>query len=554
MELPENWQDIRQDVLIRDSYRCIKCNSTDNLHVHHIHQKYFGGSHKLSNLITLCDKCHSDQHIELQVGLSRKSFEFVVYNFHKLLSLLSTHKKPVINYHPLLRIITGNSKFRKGQKEIIDEIMQGKNVLIIRPTGSGKSLLYQLPSLIADDPSIVICPLKALMKDQVEKLWKRGIPVTFLNSDISKEEKEERIRLFQNNAFKLIYLAPERFDNNLILNNDEIQKLTKVKIKYLIIDEAHNIEDWGYSFRENYQKIDKIKKYYNNPQIIALTATATPDMRKEIIESVNIENPKIFIQGFERPNIIINVVKVKNRNPRSELNDKINEILTLLRFIDSSKKTIIYVPTLKIGNILCERLRKSKYNIGFFNGQLEPKEKAFIQNRFTGLFEPVLNLLVSTNAFGMGVDIPNIRYIIHWSQPKSLNSYYQEIGRAGRDNKPSLAILLKVKGDESLITFMINKTLETSNLSTEQKRLRSSIENNELAKVLKFTYHDKCLRIFIHNYFGSEFTSSRKPFFIRLIFKLFNIKFMDIKYCCTNCDKLYKRPKLRRVFNLVNKF
>lgn len=554
MELPENWQEIRQNVLIRDSYRCIKCNSTDNLHIHHIYQKYFGGSHQLSNLITLCDKCHSDQHIELQVGLSRKSFEFVVYNFQKLISFFSDNKNIPINYYPLLRLLTGKSSFLNGQKDVIDEILKGKNVLVIRPTGSGKGLIYQLPSLISKEPSIIIEPLKALMKDQVEKLWKRGIPVTFINSDLSKIEKEERIKLFQKNAFKLLYLAPERFDRNLIFNEDEINRLTNIKIKYLIIDEAHIIEEWGYSFREIYREIDKIKRLYNNPQIIAGTATATPYVRNEIIDSVNIDNPKIFIQGFDRPNIIIHVTKIRNRNPKYELSDKIRELLYLLGSIDQSKKTIIYVPTIKIGNKILERLQTKNYQVEFFNGKLDSKQKSDIQNRFTGISEPKFNLLVSTNAFGMGIDIPNIRYVIHWTQPKSINSYYQEIGRAGRDKNPSLAILLKVNQDENLINFMIRKTLENSKLSPDKKRTRYTIEKNELKKILDFAKFDKCLRKYIHEYFGSNYTSPKKSFLVRLFYYLFNRKQKDIKYCCTNCDRLYNSRKLKKVFRMVNKF
>ena len=549
--LPNNWQKIRKEVLKRDNFCCLVCGSKENLHVHHLYPKYFGGSHQLSNLTTLCDKCHATRHIEQQVRLARRSIEFLQYNLRKLMVLFKYGKMPVVNYAPLLRMLTGKSKFFPGQKEVIEKIFEGNDVLVIRPTGSGKSLIYQFPAVIAKKPSIVISPLKALMKDQVENLFARGIPVTFINSDISKEEKMNRLDFFQKGAFKLLYLAPERFDKNILANPQEIQKIKEVKIKYLIIDEAHNIEDWGHTFRQNYQRLNEIKRLFGNPQTIALTATATPYVRKEIVKSLAMSKPEVFVQGLDRPNIVLHVERIYGRK---EFDLKYEFISYLLQYINAERKTIIYVPTIKIGNSLLERLRELKFDVEFFHSQLETLKKTNIQNRFTNLAKPHLDLLISTNAFGMGIDIPNIRFVIHWTLPKSLNSYYQEIGRAGRDKNPSLAILLKSERDENLIHFMIKKSIENANLSHNEKQNRLVVEKAELQKMVEYSKNDKCLRSFIHTYFQADFNRIQRSVFVRLLYFLFGAVKKDYKYCCTNCDSLMRKNKLLKVIKFVNRF
>jgi len=551
--LPNNWEEIRQKVLKRDSFKCVKCNTERELHVHHIHPKYFSGSHELSNLITLCAKCHSERHIEQQIKLARKSIEFVSFMFRKLIASIKNSSYPIINYYPLLRLLTNSSSFLTGQREVIEEILKGNNVVVIRPTGSGKSLIFQLPAIISNKPSIVISPLKALMKDQVENLWRRGIPVTFINSDITRQEKEERIELFKRGAFKLLYLAPERYDLDLISNPEEIKKITSIEIKYLIIDEAHNIEDWGYSFRLNYRRINAIKSLYGNPQIIATTATATPYVRQEIINSLELDNARVFVQGIDRPNLILHVEYIRESYRRAEFNTKCQKIVYLLNQIDPLKKAIIYVPTIKIGNQLLAKLKKKGFEVEFFNGKLDTPTKTQIQNRFSDLAAPPLNLLIATNAFGMGIDISNIRFVIHWLQPKSLNSYFQEIGRAGRDKKPALAILLKIDKDEGLINFMIEKSIENSNLTWQEKQNRIRLEKNELQEIVRFTKYEKCLRKYIHFYFGAEFKPAKRFLFSRLLYILFGRIEKDYRYCCTNCDRLFKHKKLLKAIQFVNR-
>ncbi len=551
--LPENWEEIRQQVLKRDSFNCVKCSSSQELHVHHIHPKYFGGSHELSNLITLCAKCHSERHIEQQARLARKSIEFVSFSLRKFIASIKNSSYPIINYYPLLRLLTNSSSFRTGQREVIEEILKGNNVIVIRPTGSGKSLIFQLPAIISNEPSIVISPLKALMKDQVENLWRRGIPVTFINSDITRQEKEERIEFFQRGAFKLLYLAPERYDLSLISNPEEIKKLTSVKIKYLIIDEAHNIEDWGHSFRLNYRRINEIKNLYDNPQIIATTATATPFARQEIINSLELDNPHVFVQGIDRPNLVLHIEYIRRSHRRAEFNTKCQKIIQLLNQIALKKKTIIYVPTIKVGNLLLNVLMEKGFSVEFFNGKLNTLDKTQIQNRFSNVAAPPLNLLIATNAFGMGIDIPDIRFVIHWVQPKSLNSYYQEIGRAGRDKKPALAILLKTDEDEGLINFMLEKSIENANLKPQEKPKRLQVEKGELQEIVRFAKFEKCLRKYIHNYFEAEFKPAKRFFLLRLMYLFFGRIGKNYKYCCTNCDKLYRSKKLFKAIQFVNR-
>ena len=256
------------------------------------------------------------------------------------------------------------------------------------------------------------------------------------------------------------------------------------------------------------------------------------------------EDPKVFLLDFDRPNIIIHIEKTSIKSKEAKL-------LDILHNIDRSKKTIIYVPTIKIGNALLESLRRNGFDTEFFHGRLDNIIKASIQDRFSDRQKPFLNLIIATNAFGMGIDIKNIRFIVHWSLTKSLNSYYQEIGRAGRDNKVSLAILLHASSDTSLIRFIINTSIESANISPNEKAKRKNIEYNELEQILKFIANKNCLRKYIHEYFGSEYTRIKKSFFLRVLYSIIGIKIKE-NYCCTNCDKLYKKRKLLKVINLVN--
>lgn len=392
--LPDNWYEIRVQVLERDGHQCIRKrpDCTANLDVHHIHPKYFGGSHNLSNLITLCDRCHSARHIQLQVSLARRVVQRTALAFRRFIAAISAQPQP-LNYRPLLQVLASTSEFRDGQQEAIEAALAGNDVIVVRPTGSGKSLIYQLPALLADKPSIVITPLKALMVDQVQGLWQKGIPATFINSDLSRTEKSQRLSFFRDNGFKLIYLAPERLDEQRVRRIAELELLRQVEIAYLVIDEAHSIEEWGWAFRQSYKQLGEVRRQFGNPQVIALTATATPRVRLEIAQELALDNPTVLVQGFDRPNITFCTEHLGYGSKPEVFEKKAAYVMSLLARIGSNSKTIIYVPTIKTGEQLLERLRGTGLEVEFFYSGLDVLKKANIQERFSGQAEPILDVL-----------------------------------------------------------------------------------------------------------------------------------------------------------------
>lgn len=539
--LPNNWREIRQKILTRDSNQCVVCGEKEFLQVHHIHPKYFGGSHEPSNLITLCNKCHTDQHIDLQIKLGKKAIIKISHFFKKLIS--DYNKQPLSDskYILLLKQLTGGTNFRAGQEKIINEVLKGKDVLVIRPTGGGKSLCFQLPALVNKNQSLIISPLKTLMRDQVQALQKRWIPATFLNSDLTQEELNGRVEFLKYNYFKLFYLAPERFSST----NITTQELYHIPIGIFIVDEAHCIVKWGNDFRPDYNNLGNVKTKLNNPQTLAFTATANERARNEIISKLKLRNPTVFIQGFNRPNITLFVDKIASKRTSrfyNEYNKKIDSLKNILYQIKG--KTIVFVPTIKVGESVLEGLKEFYVgNLELFHAKLDTLIKNNIQDRFCGKLKPELNILISTSAFAMGVDIPNIRCIVHWTQPSSIDEYFQEIGRAGRDGKPSLAILMKFYKDHSINQFMINKTVENIEELSERYKIKSN-KYEDLNAMTSYIYSYECRRKYILNYFG-EVLKNKNRF---LIF-LKNIFSRKKYYCCDNCNSRTTENKIIKRIN-----
>jgi ATP-dependent DNA helicase RecQ len=333
----------------------------------------------------------------------------------------------------------GYDSFRGEQESIINRIIiDHKHALVLMPTGSGKSLCYQIPALCFDNSTIVISPLIALMQDQVDAMRKKNIPAAFINSTLSKQEREKRLAEFVSGKIKLLYVTPERFRKN-----DFVEQISKIKIDLLAVDEAHCISEWGHDFRPDYSRIGEFRELLGNPLTIALTATATHNVQQDIIKKLHLNETeiKIFHQGIERPNLRLEAVDVFDDK------EKLKEIISTIEKYNASG--IIYFSLIKTLEKFSELIGDKGFRHGVYHGKLEDRQRKSMQRDFINGKQ---NLILATNAFGMGIDKADIRFVIHAEVPSSIESYYQEIGRSGRDGKDSLCLLLY--NQEDLYTQM----------------------------------------------------------------------------------------------------
>lgn len=461
---------IRNTVGERDQGKCQwdDCELTrgngDRMNLHHVHPEQFGGTEDPNNLITLCDIHHKMMHAEFHAfypdseGILRKMNHLVRLTLSKYRRTLKIDDG--YDLTPYLLFLTNNKKFRAGQLDAIRTALSGKDVLFVTPTGSGKSVCYQLPGLLASDPTLVISPLKALMKDQVQSIWSRKIPTTYINSDLAEDEKNKRYEFIKKKLYKFIFVAPERFESKAYQTRE-----LYTKYAYLVIDEAHEVEMWGMAFRPSYRKLGVLRESLGNPPVIALTATATKDTQIAVLHSLGIPDAKTIVTGFYRDNIEIIIHKAGFIDDDNKLSIGKEKYILNLIASNPHQKILIFTPTIKIAEELLGFLHKNDIFADMYHGKLDAKQKMNVQNQFSDIAEPHLNILVSTSAFGMGIDISNIRHIVHYSPPLSITDYVQQIGRAGRDGKQSYAHLLFNPRDFSLMEFLALLPIQGKNFA-----------------------------------------------------------------------------------------
>ncbi|MEK7016226.1 DNA helicase RecQ [Bacillus sp. FSL R9-9410] len=378
----------------------------------------------------------------------------------------------------LLASYFGYSSFRRGQDETIKNVLDGKDTVCIMPTGGGKSICYQIPALVFEGTTLVISPLISLMKDQVDTLIQNGISATYINSSISITEANQRIQLAKQGHYKLLYVAPERLDSM-----EFVDQLIDMKIPMIAIDEAHCISQWGHDFRPSYLHIHRILDYLpEKPLVLALTATATPQVRDDICTTLEINQENTIMTTFERENLSFSVIKGQDRN--AYLADYIRQ--------NQKESGIIYAATRKVVDQLYEDLGKagvsvSKYHAGMSDHDRNEQQELFLRDE--------ISVMVATSAFGMGIDKSNIRYVIHYQLPKNMESYYQEAGRAGRDGLDSECILLYSSQDVQVQRFLIDQSTGESRFSNELEKLQNMTD---------YCHTEQCLQSFILQYFGEE--------------------------------------------------
>ncbi|MGL4763258.1 MAG: DNA helicase RecQ [Sarcina sp.] len=379
----------------------------------------------------------------------------------------------------LLEKIYGYKEFKNGQEEIIKSVLDKKDTLGVMPTGGGKSVCYQIPALVLEGLTIVISPLISLMKDQVDTLNEIGVNSAFLNSTLSNIEQEEIIFRLRSNDLKLLYIAPERLNSMELIN-----VLNSIKVAQIAIDEAHCVSQWGHDFRTSYKNIVPfILKLNERPVITAFTATASSVVREDILNILQLREPSVFVTGFDRENIEIEVLKGIDK--RSYILEYIKENI--------SESGIIYASTRKEVELIWAFLMKNNINALKYHAGLPDQERK--QNQEDFIFDKV-SIIVATNAFGMGIDKPNVRFVIHYAMPQSIEAYYQEIGRAGRDGEKSKAILLFSSADVQTQKYLID--LSVLNFDRKEEAFK------KLQKMLDYVYSNGCYRAYILNHFGEE--------------------------------------------------
>lgn len=387
--------------------------------------------------------------------------------------------------HQVLRHYFGYDSFREGQEILIDSILAGRDAMGIMPTGSGKSLCFQVPALMTEGITLVISPLISLMKDQVASLNQAGIHAAYLNSSLSSSQYIKALAYAREGRYPIIYVAPER-----LLTEEFLDFCLNVRISMVAVDEAHCVSQWGQDFRPSYLKIvDFIEKLPKRPVISAFTATATKEVREDIIDILMLQDPAVVSTGYDRPNLYLSVQSPKDK------------YATMKNFVERhpGQCGIIYCLTRKMVEEVCGKLNKEGFSATRYHAGLSDAERRTNQDDF--IYDKSL-IMVATNAFGMGIDKSNVRYVIHYNMPKNLESYYQEVGRCSRDGEPGECLLLY--GGQDVITnqMFIESNQDNKELDPITRKLVEERDRERLKKMTYYCFTNDCLRDYILRYFG----------------------------------------------------
>ena len=396
-----------------------------------------------------------------------------------------------VDKYAILKQFFGYTSFRDGQEKAVDALLAGQDVLGIMPTGAGKSLCYQIPAMMLRGITIVISPLISLMKDQVNTLVQQGVSAAYLNRSLTETQYHKALANAGSGKYKIIYVAPERLESSSFL-----RFALNADISLIAVDEAHCVSQWGQDFRPSYLNITGfIAKLNYRPVIGAFTATATDEVKSDIIRLLQLHHPAVVTTGFDRPNLFFSVMKPKNKSE------------TLLKLVRerSNQSGIVYCSTRKKVEEVCDMLNQkgvqaTRYHAGLGDSERAKNQDDFVYDR--------KSVMVATNAFGMGIDKSDVRFVIHYNMPKNIESYYQEAGRAGRDGEDADCILLYSKADVSTCRFFIENIEDNESLSPEQREFFKKREEERLKQMVFYCTTSDCLRGYMLKYFGDAHKAS----------------------------------------------